>query len=261
MTVAGARRQEEVNREVYTAPGVYRYYLSRDLTASEIACLLKYQPYIAGRDVLDIGVGAGRTAHYLGPLARRYEAIDYSPVMVDYVKKILPAIGVHQADFSDLSIFPGRTFDFVFATDNVLDALSHQHRLRALSEAARVLRPGGVLAFSSHNLRYKRALSQPWMDWSSNPLQLARNCTKFALSWRNHIRVGRMRRVTPEYALLNDRGHFHACLHYYAAKSTVRRQIAANGLRFVEAFDTAGRILSDADDDSDFSALLYVAQA
>src|SRR5712692_4413034 len=140
-------RQEEVNSAVYNSPGVYRRYLSKLLTPPETACLLKYQPYISGRDVLDIGVGAGRTSVYLAPLARRYEAVDYSPVMVDYMKRAMPEISVRQANFRDLGMFEDSSFDFVFATDNVIDALSHEHRLSALNESRRVLRPGGVLAF------------------------------------------------------------------------------------------------------------------
>src|SRR5205085_1449987 len=45
-------RQDEINRAVYSSRKVYRYYLSPHLTLSETACLLKYQPQIAGHDVL-----------------------------------------------------------------------------------------------------------------------------------------------------------------------------------------------------------------
>src|SRR5258707_8830157 len=92
--VAVSSNQDDVNRGVYFSPRVYRYYLSDQLTPSETACLLKYQPHISQRDVLDIGVGTGRTSRYLAPLARRYEAVDYSPVMVSYVRKTMPKISV-----------------------------------------------------------------------------------------------------------------------------------------------------------------------
>jgi SAM-dependent methyltransferase len=260
MSTAAVRLQDEVNRAVYHSRGVYRHYLHTTLTAAETACLAKYQPHILGRDVLDIGVGAGRTARHLAPLARRYEAVDYSPVMVEYTKQILPGISVRQADFRDLSIFIEDSFDFIFATDNVIDALSHEDRLRALQEASRVLRPGGYLAFSCHNLRYKRALSAPWLDWSSNPLRLAKNLVRCGQGWWNYLRVSPLRHVSPEYALLNDRGHFYACLHYYAPRSTVSRQLADRGLRLIEAFDPGGRVAPEGKDDSDYPSLLYVAQ-
>ncbi len=259
-SVTMSPRQDEVNRAVYNSPGIHRYYLSKVLTPPETACLLKYQPHIAGRDVLDIGVGAGRTARYLAPLARRYEAVDYSPVMVGYVKQAMPEISVRQADFRDLGAFENLSFDFVFATDNVIDALSHEDRLRALHEANRVLRPGGILALSSHNIHYKKAFSGPQLEWSSNPVKFAANCVKYAISWRNHLRVGPLRRTTPEYALLNDPGHFYACLHYYVARSKVISQLACAGMRLIEAFGVDGRVAPGAEDDSNTPSLLYVAE-
>ena len=252
--------QDEVNRAVYHSRGVYRYYLSTTLTPPEAACLLKYQPHIAGRDVLDIGAGAGRITRYLEPLAQRYEAVDYSPVMVGYMKKAMPEVSVHQADFRDLSIFDDHSFDFVLATDNVIDALSHQDRLQALREACRVLRLGGILAFSSHNIHYKKAFSGPQLAWSSNPVRLAANCVNYLFGWRNHIRVAPLRRTTPEYALLNDPGHYYACLHYYTSRSAVSSQLASAGMRLVEAFNTAGQLAAEGGDDSEYPSLLYVAE-
>ena len=253
-------RQDEINRAVYYSPRVYRSYLADCLTAAESICLSKYQSYIQHKDVLDIGVGAGRTTRYLAPLARRYEAVDYSPVMVRYVERTMPHISVRQADFRDLSDFAGESFDFMLATDNVIDALSHQGRLRALEEAYRVLRPGGILAFSSHNIRYKKAFSGPQLRWSSSAVRLAKNCAGYVLSLWNHLRVSPLRTTTSEYALLNDSGHRYACLHYYAARSTVCSQLAGVGLRFIEALDASGRPLSEFADDSEISSLFYVAE-
>jgi SAM-dependent methyltransferase len=258
-----ANPQDEINRRVYYSPRVYRWYLAESLTAAESLCLSKYRLHIEHKDVLDVGVGAGRTARFLAPLARRYEAVDYSPVMVEYVKRTLPKISVRQADFRNLTAFAGESFDFILATDNVIDALAHHDRLRALGEAYRLLRPGGVLAFSSHNLRYKKAFSGPQLRWSWNPVRFAANCVGFGLSMRNHRRVAPLRITTSEYALLNDAGHRYACLHYYAERSTVSAQLARAGLRCVDAFDRDGRVLSESTDDSDDSetpSVFYVAK-
>jgi SAM-dependent methyltransferase len=258
--VVSTPEQDKVNRSVYHSPGVYRYYLSKLLTPPEIACLLKYQPCIAGRDVLDIGVGAGRTTRYLAPLARHYQGVDYSPVMVGYMRKTMREVNVDQADFRDLHNFDDHSFDFVFATDNVIDALAHEDRLRALSEACRVLRPDGILAFSSHNIRYKTAFAGPQFGRSSDPVRLAANCVRYVQSWWNYVHVAPLRKTTAEYALLNDPGHRYACLHYYASRSVVSSQLTRAGMALIEAFDRDGKIAPDGEDDSENPSLMYVAQ-
>jgi SAM-dependent methyltransferase len=253
-------RQDDLNRGVYHSPGVYRHYLSTHLTPPEIACFLRYQPFIFGRTVLDIGVGAGRTSRYLAPLARHYEGVDYSPVMVSYMKEAMPDIRIRQADFRDLGIFDDRSIDFLVASDNVIDTLCHQDRLRALREASRVLLPGGLLAFSSHNICYRNAFSPPVLNWSPNPARLATNIVKYVVSWWNHLRVAPLRETKPEYALLNDPGHLYACLHYYVARSTVRAQLESCGMNLIDVFDRRGERSEETDDASESPSLLYVAE-
>jgi SAM-dependent methyltransferase len=253
-------RQWGLNRAVYGSPGVYRRYISETLYPPEIACLLKYQPHIAGRDVLDVGVGAGRTTRYLAPLARRYEAVDFSPVMVRYMKTTMPEISTRQADFRDLSDFEDASFDFVFAPSNVVDTLSHEDRLQALSEAHRVLRPGGVLAIASHNVQHSRAFSGPQLFWCADPVRLAYRFAEYLLCWWNYLRLRRLRKTTPEYAVINDNGHYFALLHYYVSRRAMQSQLESLRFRLEEVFDTLGRLAHQHADDSENPSLLYVAR-
>lgn len=253
-------RQAAANRMVYDAPQVYRHYLSEYLEPAEVASLLKYQPYFYGKDVLDIGVGAGRTTRYMAPLAGRYEAVDYSPVMVAYMHQTMPEISVREANFCALNCFKDESFDFLFATDNVIDALSHEDRLCALSEAFRVLRPSGILAFSSHNAHYTPAYGGPTLEWSRNPVTLAVNVAQLLRRWRNHLRIRPLRKITLEYALLNDIGHDFACLHYYVTRVIMQSQLASVGLRLIEVFNAQGQIVHKDADDSQSPNLFYIAE-
>lgn len=250
----------DMNRAVYESPSVYKYYLSRSLMPSEEACFLKYQSRIAGRDVLDVGVGAGRTAYYLSNLARQYEAVDYSAVMVRYMKKAVPGISVRQADFRDLRAFGDQSFDFVLASNNVIDALSHDGRLQALTEVHRVLRPGGIFAFSSHNLKYKGAFDAPKLDWAWNPARLLVHWLRYLRSYVNYLRLRSYREVTPQYAIVNDPGHYFACLHYYITRSEMSSQLASFGFALKDVLDGMGKTVPEPADESNEPCFLYTAE-
>lgn len=252
--------QDEVNRRVYMARGADASYRVAALNLAETMALLKYQPAFAGHDVLDVGVGAGRTALYLAPLARRYEAIDFSPVMVESARSRVPGISVRVADMRDLSAFADTSFDFLFGSNNVIDAVSHDDRLRTLAEFRRVLRDDGIVVFSSHNRSCRHAGHAPRIEYSRNPVTQALNVARWSRQIVNYARYRGLRRAEPEYSLLNDTGHDFACLHYYVEQQTQRRQLAAMGFRTVDVLDQEGRSLEPADPASDSPWLMYVAR-
>lgn len=256
----GLASQDEVNRRVYMAKGVDRRYRFWVLDRAEAIALLKHQPAFAGRDVLDVGVGAGRTTIYLAPLARRYEAIDYSPVMIESARARLPGISFRVADMRDLSAFADASFDFLFASNNVIDAVSHEDRQRTLAEFRRVLRDGGTLVFSSHNREYREAGHGPRVEFSRNPFRLAMNVRTWVRQLLNHARVRGLRRREPDYSLLNDTGLDFACLHYYVDRETQGRQLAGPGLRLVEVLDHAGQSLAASDPGRESAWLMYIAK-
>ncbi len=258
--VKRADLQDEANRRVYHSPRVEQEYHSWELTRCEALALLKYQPAFAGRDVLDLGVGTGRTAIYLAALARRYEAIDYSPVMVQRTRANLPDVSVRLGDLRDLSAFDDTSFDMVFALNNVLDAVSHEDRAHSLAEAHRVLRGGGLLMFSSHNRLYRHAQRGPRLNWSRNPV----NQVMLFISWvrriANNWRNRHSHRFEADYALLSDLGHDYACLHYYIDQTVQRQRLEAHGFDTLEVLDPLGRSVAAEDPSSASPWLMYVAE-
>jgi SAM-dependent methyltransferase len=252
--------QDRVNRRVYHSAKIASWYTSRGLTDAETAALLKYQPAFAGRDVLDLGVGTGRTTWFLEPLARRYVAVDYSPAMVEHVRVRMPEIEVQQADMRDLSPFAAGTFDFILASNNVIDALSPGDRLRALDEAHRVLRPGGIFVFSSHNRSVPASLRGPTLARSRNPVTQARHLLSYGRSLVNHAKLRGLRRFEDEYALLNDIGHDYGVLHYYIDRDSQRKQLEQNGFRLLDVLAASGRLIRDSEEDTQSSSLHYVCE-
>jgi SAM-dependent methyltransferase len=142
----------ENNLEVYSAPPVVSYYASLDyLTPCE---RLLFDGCIkGGSSILDLGVGGGRTTAYLAGRASRYIGLDYSEAMIKTCKTKFPHLEFRIADAADLSAFQDESFDTVVFSFNGIDTLPSAARRACLEHIYRVLKPGGVLIFSSHNPR------------------------------------------------------------------------------------------------------------
>lgn len=104
-----------------------------------------------GGRVLDLGCGSGRVT---APLAERgfdVVGIDVSETMVEVARELHPGVEFRVDDATDLS-FPDASFDYVlFAGRGIDDVRPAASRMRAILEAWRVLRPGGVFAFDANN--------------------------------------------------------------------------------------------------------------
>ena len=249
-----------VNNAVYSAPRAVDEYTYYTLTRVETMTFLKYQPFIAGKNVLDIGVGAGRTSVYLAPLAKRYEGIDYSPAMVAYMKSAMPGISIRQSDMRKLDAFPANQFDFVFASNNVLDDVDHDGRLQTLAEFRRVLRNDGMVVLLAHNRSWEYTASPPRLNFPRNPIRLVKSILLWLKQRANHAKIRKLRLVTDEYAIYNDEGHDFSALHYYIEQRVQRRQLNENGFSVVDVLDTFGRSITDEDAAKESPSLMYVAR-
>ncbi|HEX5101946.1 MAG TPA: methyltransferase domain-containing protein [Polyangiaceae bacterium] len=108
-------------------------------------------PLAEGRDVLEVGCGTGLILGRLSAVARNAEGVDLSPGMLE--KARARGLRVREASATELP-YPDASFDLVLS----FKVLAHVPDLpRALSEMARVCRPGGrVLAelYNPWSLRY-----------------------------------------------------------------------------------------------------------
>jgi len=252
--------QDSINRRIYQTPGVERIYWKSTLTASETAALLAYQPGIAGKDILDVGVGTARTTRFLAPLAARYVGIDYSAPMVEAAHKQFPGADFRLHDMRELAALGARSFDCVFAPNCVIDAASEEGREQFLAGAFAVLRPAGLLIFSSHNLRHAPAFEGPRLEASRNPVRFARNLQQYARQMRNHRRVGRFRRIEADHAILNDCGHDYSLLHYYIDRDGSESQLVRVGFELLTIFDDFGTALGIDEYGEGSASLMYVAR-
>src|SRR4051812_21529639 len=141
--------------------------VSRSVTATgftdagEEAALSSVAQWAHG-DVLDLGVGGGRTTGLLEPGARSYVGVDLSSEMLEPARRRHPGVDLRQGDVSDLAGQPDAAYDLVVFSFNGLDALDHAARGPALEGMARVVRPGGRVLFSSLNLDGVSYDERPW---------------------------------------------------------------------------------------------------
>lgn len=101
--------------------------------------------------VLDIGCGVGRIATLLDERGFDVTGIDVSEPLVAKAQSLFPDIEFHVADIADTD-FPSESFDFaVFSFFGLDYVLPKAKREKALREIYRVLKPGGLFLYSSHN--------------------------------------------------------------------------------------------------------------
>jgi arsenite methyltransferase len=118
-----------------------------------------------GQHVLDVGAGTGLLAAYVasivGPTGK-VVAIDPLPLRVELAGKKASEVQAKVGRAEDLSAFPASSFDVVY-----LNSVIHwiADKAKVISEARRVLKPGGKLGFTTaakekpHDVERLRALA------------------------------------------------------------------------------------------------------
>ncbi|MEW6032962.1 MAG: class I SAM-dependent methyltransferase [Bacillota bacterium] len=134
------------NAEVWTRLARAGYDVYRDYLNTP--AFLGMLPDVRGLAGLDIGCGEGHNTRQIAKRGARLVGIDIAEAFIrhamDTERKEPLGIDYRLASAYELP-FPDATFDFAVATMSLMDMPEPQ---RALSEAFRVLRPGGFLQFS-----------------------------------------------------------------------------------------------------------------
>ncbi|WP_323119224.1 class I SAM-dependent methyltransferase [Burkholderia alba] len=201
-----------------------------------------------GQPILDVGVGGGRTVSLLTTLSGDYIAIDYTPELVEICRRNHPGIRVQQMDARDMSAFEDGRFSLVVFSYNGIDAVDYPGRLAILKEFSRVLKPGGLALFSTHNLHgpsYRRdprgLLRLP--RWSANPLTVGvdvlRMLYTLPVGTFNYLRNSRHDRIHDGYAVRVCAAHKFGIVIVYTDFATQRRQLADAGLEMQVAFGSS----------------------
>lgn len=249
-------------KNAYRRLDVVDYYATtNDLTAAERVLFERLRPFIAGKAVLDLGIGTGRTTPFLASLTEDYTGVDYSPEMVEKAKELHPKTNLLEADARDLSRFGAARFDFIIFSFNGIDSVSDADRQIVLQQIFWALKPGGVYMFSSHNLSSNRtsAFSLKNLQFHANPIRFLGALRYYVKGMLHHLGARRNEVRTPRYALLTERAAHYRYLNYYISKALQVEQLERAGFKNIEIFTEQGAPTRVENDDRD-RWIYYVAR-
>ncbi len=223
------------NRRVFERPeiiGAYTELLS--LFEGERSALGVLGESLRDMEVLDLGVGMGRTTHEIAGQVRRYTAADVSAEMIKAFNVVHGSNpDVHASECCDACNLPfdEKSFDLIVFSYNGIDYVGHDSRMKILEEIHRVLRPGGWFLFSTHMLPrvfYKRKLFGNRDEWKKY-----RSRTRWRYWWYNrHARQGKKQ----GWAIVRDSSHRFALLTYYVMPGEALRQLDHAGYNNIRTF-------------------------
>ncbi|MBM7050067.1 MULTISPECIES: class I SAM-dependent methyltransferase [Rhizobium] len=229
---------ETINRQTWRNPWALRDYRrsSGHLNEGERVAFAIAAPRAGRARILDIGVGGGRTAGLLRPIASDYVGVDYTPEMVELCRTNHPDLRFEHMDARDLSAFADASFDLVVFSYNGIDSVDAPGRLAVLSEAARVLASGGAFVFSTFHRGwhgFERRVDYRRLEWTPNPVRLGLRTLRYVEG-----RVSgtlRQRRLKPleqrdgEHAILLHGAHDFGVMVYATTPAQVQSQLAEAG--------------------------------
>ncbi len=217
------------------------------LIINEIADEVRSEP------ILDIGVGAGRTAWMLRLLSADYVALDWSPEMVEACRREHPGLDVREADARDLSAFDADSFKLVLFSFNGIDVLGHADRLRVLNEIHRILKPDGLFVYSTSNKNGGLYGYRPWdvlerRGWYDTARFLLRFPSSVPRYWRTYRNWWHKRRYAEDHgawAICTSRAYEFGVVLHWTRPSTEREALNSAGFALSECRTNHGVPLQD----------------
>lgn len=233
------------NKQVYSTEKIVNTYTTNfKLIPAEDILFRKYKNELAKASFLDIGIGGGRTSHFVSPLVQKYYGVDYSMKFVLYVAdkyKEQDKVIIEFGDARELKQYTDASFDFVLFSFNGIDCVGFEDRKRIIGECFRLLKPKGHFWFSFHNINSLPKLYS--FQWPKNPLN-------WPNEWRRSRTVkalnGDMNRFqNKDYCILRDGADFFETEVMYLQPYTQLRLLEEAGFTTIQFYNAkTGRPLN-----------------
>jgi ubiquinone/menaquinone biosynthesis C-methylase UbiE len=242
----------------------WRFQRRTELLPPEASILERLGARLAGGNILDIGVGGGRTTAHLLKISRNYTGIDYSPRMIARCLERYPELSFAVCDARDLSRFEDEFFNLVFFSANGIDYASHEDRITVLREIFRVLAQGGVFVFSTHNRDFDAERS-PWdptrlplrVNPFVRPLRFLGGIYDYFAGIANYVLSHRYEEQCEDYAIRANEGNNYRMLTHFVSIPNQVEQLERIGYRLIEVVGLDGSWLSACEYDRCRDPFLY----
>jgi SAM-dependent methyltransferase len=215
------------------------------LMPPERELLRRLRERLATLDMLDLGIGAGRTTEIFEPVVRRYAGVDFSEAMIAEARRRL-GMNTHAklevADVRNLSRWYGRGFDLVLFSFNGIDYVEADERDQVLHEVRCVISTDGTFAFSTHSLNALPLSARPRRPSLRDPVRssvrsLRRAARLAALNRTLDLADGRAR----GWIRIRDGAHDFANVQTtYVEPGYQLRQLRSAGFEVQDVLDTTG---------------------
>jgi ubiquinone/menaquinone biosynthesis C-methylase UbiE len=151
---------KRINENVFLTDEAIEQYSNYSLKFEEKSLASKY--FKKGSTVLDLACGVGRTTVRLYESGYKVKGIDLSETLVTVAKKRFPYIEFDIGNYCDIQE-KDESYDNILISFNGLDyAYPESEREKAITEFKRVLKRGGHLMFSTHNIKWLHGTFFPW---------------------------------------------------------------------------------------------------
>jgi ubiquinone/menaquinone biosynthesis C-methylase UbiE len=133
---------------------IFRNYNNNELMPIEQATFKSLMHLLYNFNMLDVGIGCGRTTSVFIDKVNSYYGIDYSLEMIKEAHLKFPVYKdkLVVADARNLFFVNNNEYDLVLFSFNGIDYVSHDDRIKILKEIYRVTKENGYFILSSHNL-------------------------------------------------------------------------------------------------------------
>ena len=245
----------EVNRLFYDSAGVAEIFGPQiKLCPAEELILESYKDEIKDRSLLEIGVGAGRITPHLTALTKDYIGIDCSTRMLDVARQKFPSARFLVCAAEEMTMFEDHRFATVVFFGNGIDEVEHEQRILIFKEINRVLKKGGLLLLSSHNLDWGRLMKSAAFDsfsFKRDPVHAVISLPR-RLWILLHCEVLRLlarlsKRGYAIFPLYGDYGNgvYVTTPSYHISNGAQTRQLMSAGFEQVRVFTSRGASLND----------------